>query len=337
MAIPIAAQARGHPISISPGEFSRLLSLKVSEIPDLVELWKISEKAKISVSLSGGGVRGLGYWLRNQLLTKSVAEIEAMPMPNLDSLFLSKATDIDLVVDTRLSEKEYRMALGKFGEWDITRRFAFDALSGIGGPTLEKVLISPSGVRDPFHAISDLVQGRIGIRLVDSEKFYASPLVHELAITRTSQLLRFARFHQEMPDLEIESDTWNEIEKVAKEDAHLQSNFALREIRRDHRLFRELKKIFLNADSDFVKAASLLKEAGILDLIADNGFYFPFDSTSYDWTEIRAELQTRGWDELSQARARRLLRNRDLPSMTWIRSLFCRYLMTREAPWNPVR
>jgi hypothetical protein len=198
------------------------------------------------------------------------------------------------------------------------------------------MLISPDELIDPFDAVGDFLKGELRFHLVSEEAFRETPIVVSQSITRTSQALRFARMHQEMPDLSVSPQTWRSISVFLGED-RLGGTVLPKEIRRDHRLFRELKKIFLNAGGDFVRAAQTLREAGLLSLLARAGFYFPFDPNSYDSNGLNRTLGSRGWTPKERKDALRLVRNRRRIGPAWIRALFCRYLMTRDAPWNPVK
>jgi hypothetical protein len=329
------SSADANPLHVTPSEFSALLAKKVDEIAQLKPLWTLAQEKGIRIYLAGGGVRGLARYLAGELASHSYAEVSASVLPDFENLFLSKSADIDLVIETNLIESEYRAALGKFGGWDLTPLSKFEALTAIGGPNVEKMLLAPGVVIDPAGAVEDFVRGELRISLIPEKIFYQTPLVRTQAITRMSQALRFARMHQEMSDFEVKDATWGLIAKVVRED-DLSGTLMPTQIRRDHRLFRELKKILQNADGDFAAAASVLRESGTLKVLAKSGFYFPFDQNKYDAAKISRRLRALGWKEDEIRDGIRLIWNRTHVSLTWIRSLACRYLMTRSAPWNPV-
>ena len=184
---------------ISEAKYKQLIQRVVSQIPELQRLWRdlAVDGMDEHIQLAGGYVRGAAMYVEKQLERYTPEQIGRMK-PSLKDLQLQNHIDLDFVVPNkeRYGPTVETRIPGYFV--DALGRNFYDASVESGGATIEKVLISPVYIEDPYDALGDLYRGELGFHWANDRTIYEDPTVQ--GNSRLTQALRYLRFTYDMSD-----------------------------------------------------------------------------------------------------------------------------------------
>ncbi|MFL5812604.1 MAG: hypothetical protein ACJ763_03430 [Bdellovibrionia bacterium] len=248
-------------------EFQSLVRESVAKVPDLNLLWRWQVKGDEPVYFGGGGLRGLLRWLEYQLRNKSVAQVRALRVPNVDQL-ISVWADKDIYHD-RVDANWFKSNFPAYGDWDVLTRTFYDASIEAGGPGIEKIRVSPTHIDDPLGGLAAFYQGKLNF--VDApeevfQKFRGASAIQLKDNYKSALVLRALRFSRDLPSVTLDDETLRAMKAAVKSEENLikANNYWLQ---------KSLYKLYLSTGENRKKTIQALDSVGLTKTLARNGYY----------------------------------------------------------------
>jgi hypothetical protein len=248
-------------------QFEQLVKEKTAEIPELQTLWSWRANHHEPVYLGGGILRGLLKWLEENLRDSSFENVRKMAAPRIEELLIQKDADWDLYHD-RVGADWFKENMPEYGSWDIlTREFREQSIEA-GGPTIEKIRVSPNQVEDPLGGLKAFYEGKLTYIDVPEWTFRKFRGTKKALSTnmKSALVLRELRFANEIPSAELDEETKLLLRSVVKSE--------LKRIKpQNYWIQKSLKKFHASTGGSVERTMKLLREYGLAGALAKNGYY----------------------------------------------------------------
>lgn len=272
---PATAQAQADRF-LGYAEFQKLMVSAVARTPELEELWKWADANGEKVYLGGGSVRKLAHWYFEKMRVNGTQGIFELRPPSLSELAVLKYSDFDLVMTPEALAKLKNSGL-PYAKWDVITTGTYALHKGLGGAAIEKTLINPSGIEDPFSGLEAYHRGELSMAWPDEAEFtdLAREKFRGEGYTRVSQVIRMLRFQRELPECKIPEETLAKMRLAGHGEAAMGFPWSIGELQRDYRIVKELEKLHEIGGKNFEDVLGDLRGANLLKVLAENGYYVP--------------------------------------------------------------
>jgi hypothetical protein len=251
--------------SVTPEEFKNLLRLQVSRLPEFQSLWR-NTRPEHRIYLSGGILRGLIHHLKQNLdRPGGIQTMRNSQFQGIDSLLLQEWSDYDLVAPAGY-EDWVKSQMTKPGTWDILSDSFMRNSINSGGATIEKVMVSPHEILDPYGAIDDYLGGRLVFKKMPDPN-----VGHIQGNTYLTQALRFVRFAENLPEAKPDPASVEIIRSIA----NLEWNTIRRGTASDYWIKKGVKKLYHSVGKSPARFIDDLKHYGLLSALGHHHFSLP--------------------------------------------------------------
>lgn len=251
--------------------FKTALQEHVRNIPELKKFWlRSAEELKGQrIYLEGGLVRGLIHYLYRHVQNSGhIRDLTRIRTPSLEELSLQEWSDYDVVAPDGMEEEVLKILQThtKHRHWDVlSHRFLEDS-ADVGGATIEKVLVSPWRIEDPYQAIEAYLDSRLEF----VPKKFAS-LGQVKGNSKLALALRFLRMANNLPEAKISDDSYVHLSALVDEEWDGLGRS------QDHKYW--IKKAFIKYIHSCEKKLNCVLEGlylhGLLRALAHHGYSFP--------------------------------------------------------------
>ncbi len=257
-------------------QLADLLKSAALRVPDLVETWKFAAEKGIPIYLGGGLVRGLLMWIKNTVEKKGINATFYDPVPSSKELLLLGGSDRDMYVDKKF-HAQLREFNSDLSSWDFSPLRAHeDSVLG-GGVTIEKILVSPTEIIDPFSSLEDFRQGILSYKDLPSAEIAETFWFKERGNSKIAMILRYLRMSLDLSSLSIPEEIRLSLINEAKSE--------LPTLGERHRSWIEkgLSKLYLSSGARIEVFLKILKDYELLTPLTEKGFalkddlHFPVD------------------------------------------------------------
>ncbi len=271
-AAPIASPST----KISYDQYMDLIKLKVSEVPDLKELWNWNAREKLKNFYFGGGAfRGLILWINTNLAETDLETVKKMQVPNVDGLLIQKDADRDIYTPDIWKKRIKDWAYYK--DWDVLDESFYQDTVKSRASRIDKIRANPKWIDDPLKGLQEFYYGKISM---DTS---GGPFdLKETNIVGDNWLglsLRYLRFTFDLGDIvDVDQASLDTIKQLAQTKADwIPVNAEFGETwpnQRTHanngafRIRKALKKLYSGTKKDPLKLFSLLKKLDLLELLS---------------------------------------------------------------------
>lgn len=252
-------------------EFVALIQYNLARVPELEPLWRM--KGSEEFYLGGGVLRGFLRWHYLRLQSHTPNELRSAPMPGIAAFQSRGGTDLDLFGPASKAKAAKRALSGNLPELDIIDFSTYLELVKIGGPTIEKIAMGPTSIRDPLDGLRHYYEGRAVFHWAPEPEFQKSRWILENDYSKTGEALRYIRFtHFNLPELAPDPESVRLIRRIAS----LEREFLNDEARLSW-VEICLEKLLIAASGDVPRVLDLLHEYGLLDLLIRAEIQIPDD------------------------------------------------------------
>jgi len=276
---------------ISFTEWTELLKISVSKIPELRALWKWQEKTGHHVYIGGGALRGLMQWLHKNLQNHSLEEVQKMKIPNIKELLILKGSDIDIFVPDNAIEALKR-DLPEYASWDILGERFHEENVKLGGPTIEKVRANPSSWDDPLNGLKHYYEGKLVFHMTPENVFRDLYWVKERGNTKLSEALRFLRMENDLPELRATPESYKRISNIGK----IEMKYIKKGTNNDWWIQKKgLAKLYKSTGNNFSETLDILRKRNLLWVVALKNYSIPAAPENKDLVNYFDNLKERGF------------------------------------------
>lgn len=267
---------------VTQEQWLSLIQWHLSKMPELQQIWSgrrtMQVKGQISSSqdfyIGGGLLRGLIFWLEDQLEEQTFEKIKNIQSPRISDLILAEA-DKDIFIkgiDPFLLSHEIDVT-----GWDLIRDQDLSESLKAGGSGIEKVGVNPEIIYDPLGALEKYYLGSLVylnssdadfVELRKRDENHSSGGFH--GNSKIALVLRHLRFIVLFSDVALTNEEKQELKKVVQLEIPSLSthNYWIEQTLR--KLELELQKKWQDAAKE--KLLSLLDEMDLLLPLAIYGY-----------------------------------------------------------------
>ncbi len=233
----------------------------------------------------------------------AVARVPDLEVPDSETL-LRQPADRDVLALGGLAKLATEQVETLGDGWECLAPLDQRNNVSLGGPTIEKVGVGPRGIEDPLGGLEHFWRGELVFHHDGSER---SSVQHGYSVL--AEALRFLRFANELPGLEVDDASWARLAKIGPREM---GNLG-RGAQGKYLIEKPLAKMAHAVGDDTRKVLGLLREHDLLACVADGPYQLQralFDPAEdpHAMKKLVARLVADGWNANELRDARRILR-----------------------------
>lgn len=199
-AAPLAPPAA----KITYDEYRQLVTLKISEVPDLKNLWSwASDEGLKDVYFGGGALRGLILWININLAQTNLETVKKMQPPDISGLLIQKDADRDIYAPSDWVKKIKNKSL--YSQWDIIEESFYQSTIENRGSRADKIRGNSKLLEDPLDGLRELYLGQISMDISGGP--FETQNTNILGDNWLGLSLRYLRFVVEFADIADASES----------------------------------------------------------------------------------------------------------------------------------